>query len=60
MILVGECLGREYDLMLGINQGLGIVSLNDAVRRWHLDRFVVDDIALDLLAIAAALRFPIL
>ena len=60
MILAGECLGRENNLMFGIDQCLGVVSLNDTVRRRHLHRFVVDDIALDLLAVAAAFRFPIL
>ena len=60
MILAGECLSGENDLMLGIDQCLSVVSLDDAVRRRHLHRFVVDDIALDLFAFTAALRFPIL
>jgi hypothetical protein len=46
--------------MFGIDQGLRVVSLHDAVRRRHLDRFVVHRIALDFFAVAAALGFPIL
>ena len=60
MILTGECLGCQNDLMLGIDQRLGVVPLNDAVRRRHLDRFVIHRVALDLLASAAQLRFAIL
>ena len=60
MILAAERLGGENDLMFGIDQCLGVVSLDDPVRRRHLDRFVVHRIALDLFAIVAGLGFPIL
>ena len=60
VILAGESFRRENDLMLGIDQGLGVVPLNDAVRGGHLHRFVIDCIALDLFAVAAQLGFPIL
>ena len=60
MILTGESLRRENDLMLGIDQRLRVVALNDPVRRRHLDRFIIHRIALDLLAIAAKLGFAIL
>jgi hypothetical protein len=54
VILAAESLGSENDLMLGIDQGLGVVTLDDAVRTGHLHRFIIDDIALDFPAIAAA------
>ena len=60
MILAGECLRGEDHLMFGIDQRLGIVSLNDPVRGRHLDRFVIHRIALDLFAVAAALGLAIL
>ena len=46
--------------MLGIDQRLCVVALNDAVRRRHLDRFIIHRIALDLLAVTAYLRFALL
>ena len=60
MILAGESLRGEDHLMFGIDQRLRIVSLDDAVRGRHLDRFVIHRVALDLFAVAAALGFPIL
>lgn len=60
MVLGGERLGREDDLMFGIDQRLGVVALNDPVRGRHLDRFVVHRVALDLPAVTAALGFAIL
>ncbi len=57
VILTGERFGCENDLMLGIDQRLGVVALNDAVGGGHLDRFIVNHIALDFFALAAVLRF---
>ena len=53
MILAGKRLGGQNDLMLGIDQGLSVVSLNDTVRGGHLDRFIIHRVTLDLLAITA-------
>lgn len=55
MVLAGESLRRKNYLMLGIDQSLGVASLNDAMRGRYLDRFVIDDNALDLFAIATQL-----
>ena len=60
MILAAERLGGQNDLMLGIDQGLGVVALDHPVGGGHLHRLVIDDIALDLFAIAAALGFLLL
>ena len=60
VILAAEGLGGENDLVLGIDQGLGVVTLDHAVRGGPLDRFIVDDIALDLFALAAELGFLLL
>lgn len=48
VILGAECLGMQDDLMFVIDQGLGIVALNDAMRGGHLGGLVIGEIALDL------------
>jgi len=60
VILGGECLGSQNDLMLAIDQGLCIVALDDAMGGGHLDRLVVYGVALDLLTVAAEFGFAIL
>ena len=60
VILASECFSSKNDLMLGIDQRLGIVALNDAVGGGHLDRFIVNHIALDFFALAAVLRLLLL
>ena len=55
VVLAGEGFGGQNDLMFGIDQRLGVVSLHDAVGGGHLDRFVVHGVALDFPAVAAAL-----
>lgn len=57
MILGTEGFGGKDDLVLGIDPGLGVVALDDAMRRGHFDGLVVDDIALDLIALAAEFGF---
>ena len=46
VILAGERLGGQDDLMFGIDQGLGVVAVDDAVRRSYLDRFIIHRVAL--------------
>ena len=60
VILGGECLGSQNDLMFAIDQGLCVVALDDAVGGGHLDRLVVYGVALDLLAVTAKFGFAIL
>jgi hypothetical protein len=60
VILAGERLGRQDDLVFGIDQGLGVVALDHAVRGGHLHRFIIHSVALDLFAIAALLGFLLL
>ena len=60
MILGPEGLGHQNYLMLGIDQSLDVVALDDVVRGAHLYRFIVDHIALDFFAVAASLGFLLL
>lgn len=49
VILSTEDLGMQDDLMLVIDEGLGVVPLDDAVRTGHLGRLIIGEITLDLL-----------
>jgi len=60
MILSAEGLSMQDDLMLVIDQGLGIVALNDAMRGRHLSRLIIGEIALDLFGAFAQLGFVLL
>ena len=59
VILTAESLSGHDDLVLGINQSLGVVTLDHAARCRHFRRLVIDDIALDLVTIVALLGFLI-
>ena len=60
MILTGESLRGENDLMFGIDQRLRVVRLHDPVRGGQLRGFIIHRVALNLLAAAADLRFALL
>lgn len=57
MVLCAENLGVQDDLMHVIDKGLGVVALNDAMRRRHFGGLVVSEIALDLIGAFADLGF---
>lgn len=57
MVLCAENLGVQDDLMHVIDEGLGVVALNDAMRRRHFGGLVVSEIALDLIGAFADLGF---
>jgi hypothetical protein len=46
-------LSMEDYLMLGIDESLAVVTLDDAMRGFHLGRLVVREVAADLLACGA-------
>src|SRR5262249_40370216 len=52
---VAERLRMHDDLMLGIDQRLAVVTLNDAMSGVHLRRLVIGDVTLQLLALLPAL-----
>ncbi len=48
VLAIAHGLGIEDDLMLGIDQHMRVIPLYDAVGGWHLRRFIVGDVALNL------------
>ncbi len=48
VLAIAHGLAIDDDLMLVVDQSLGIIALNHAVGGWHFRRFIVGDIALNL------------